>query len=144
MGYFWQQILGLGLMLGFWVLPVTAGTVTPAERQAIHKIIQQQLTAFQQDNASQAFALASPGIQQQFETAKNFITMVKAAYPAVYRPRSVMFEDLTELRGVVTQIVLLMAPDGTLQRAFYPMEKQRNGSWRINGCYLIPLGGAMT
>lgn len=112
--------------------------VTETDRIAIRSVIECQLQAFQNDDAAGAFAFASPGIQAQFGTPENFMCMVKTGYTAVYRPRSVLFEDLTTMRGALTQPVLLLDSDGMLVKALYLMEKQASATWRINGCYLIP------
>lgn len=115
--------------------------LTNTDRATIRSVIEQQLRAFQQDNAELAFSFASPGIQAQFETAENFMRMVESSYPAVYRPRSVMFEDIVRVEGRVAQRVVLMGPDGALFNAFYLMQIQSDESWRINGCFLQPIQG---
>ncbi len=113
--------------------------VTETDRTAIRFVIERQLQAFQNDDATTAFSFASPGIQIQFETPENFMRVVKTAYPAVYRPRSVLFEDLTNMRGVLTQPVLLLDSEGVPMTALYLMENQPDRTWRINGCYLVPV-----
>jgi hypothetical protein len=113
--------------------------ITDSDRAEIRSIVEQQLQAFQTDDAARAFAFASPEIQQQFRSCQKFMQMVKIAYRAVYRPRSVLFENIGTVRGIPAQSVLLLDPDGTPTRAIYLMEKQPDGSWRINGCYLVPV-----
>jgi uncharacterized protein DUF4864/tetratricopeptide repeat protein len=58
--------------------------------------------------------------------------------PPVYRPRQVVFRDLTTLGGQPTQAVLLVGPDGVPVLALYPMQQQPDGSWKTAGCYLVP------
>ncbi|MEH2022182.1 DUF4864 domain-containing protein [Nostoc sp.] len=55
-------------------------------------------------------------MQTQFGNPENFMLMVKTSYSAVYRPRSVFFEQITTIQGNITQPVLLLAPDGVLLR----------------------------
>lgn len=118
--------------------------LTTTDQMAIRSVIEQQLQAFQQNNADLAFSFASPGIQAQFKTPEEFAEMVEESYLPVYRPRSVMFEDIIRIDGKIAQQVVLMGPDGNLFNAFYLMQRQDDESWRINGCYLAPVQGQAT
>lgn len=132
-----QICLGLFLLM----LPVKAQhmNVNNTDRIAIRSVIEQQLQALQQDDAKTAFSFANSEIREKFGTPENFLKMVKIAYPAVYLPRSVLFEGLGLVEGVLTQQVLLMSPKGDLVRAHYLMERQPNGTWKISGCFLVPV-----
>jgi hypothetical protein len=124
-------------------LPVKAQPmeITDSDRLTIRAVISSQLEAFQKDDAEGAFSFASSEIQAQFGTPDNFLRMVKAAYQPVYRPRSVMFENITTIEGFPAQQVLLLDRDGNLLRSLYLMKKQSNGKWKITGCYLVPVKG---
>lgn len=113
--------------------------MTEADLIAIRQVIEQQIAAFQAGNAVAAFSQAAPGIQAQFGTAENFARMVEAAYPPVYRPRSVVFENLLEVEGLPAQQIMLMDQSGQLIRATYLMQQQPRGDWKIAGCYLTPM-----
>lgn len=115
-------------------------TLTETDSQRIRQVIGQQIEAFRQGDAIAAFTHAAPGIQQQFGSAEDFAAMVKAAYPPVYRPRSVMFEALHKVEGLPAQQVMLLDQSGKLIRATYTMEQQSGGEWKIAGCYLTPIG----
>ncbi len=106
---------------------------------AIRVVIEEQIQAFLQDDAITAFAQAAPGIQMQFGTAENFVRMVEAAYPPVYRPRSVVFEGMMQVDGFPAQQVMMLDQAGDLIRATYMMQPQPYGRWKIAGCYLTPL-----
>jgi hypothetical protein len=73
--------------------------LTEADRTAIVKIIRDQMAAFRRDDGAAAFSHAAPGIRRQFETAENFMRMVRTGYKAVYRPRRVEFLDLVKANG---------------------------------------------
>lgn len=131
------------LLLLVFALPAAPafGQASPkvdAEGNQIVAVIQNQLNAFQADKAAEAFSYASPGIQSMFQTPDRFMQMVRAGYMAVYRPREVQFLDLVIDRGKLAQRVLFVGPDGVPVIAYYYMEKQADGSWRIGGVALRP------
>ena len=113
-----------------------APQLTSAEAAAIHDVIAAQLRAFRSDDSAQAFAYASPAIQSIFKNPDTFMSMVRAGYKPIYRPQEVEFRDLVPVEGRWTQRVLLVGPDGVPIVAQYVMEKQPDGSWRIDGCLL--------
>ena len=115
-----------------------AGEVGVAERAAIADIIGRQMAAFAKDDAATAFSFASPGIQHQFGSADTFMRMVESGYRAVYRPRSVSFREARRTGEKIIQEVDVIDPDGNGVRAFYIMERESDGSWRIDGVSLAP------
>jgi hypothetical protein len=115
----------------------TPGGVSEADRAAIRAIIGQQLQAFRRDDGAAAFAFASPAIQAMFRTPERFMAMVRTGYLPVYRPREVEFRDVVAFQGQPTQRVLLVGPDNVPVVAYYMMQRQPAGSWRINGCVLM-------
>jgi Domain of unknown function (DUF4864) len=126
-----------------WLLSLTAcahqGELTADDRIAIRAVIERQLEAFRQEDASAAFALASPEIQAKYGSPENFMAIVKTFYEPVYRPRRVGgFTKLHVIGGQPTQPVLLVGPDGDFAVALYTMKKQVHGEWKILGCSLIP------
>jgi len=106
------------------------------DQQAIRQVIEAQLDAFQHDDGDRAFGFATPMIQQRFGDAATFMQMVKSGYPAVYRPRSLSFDRLVDTEFGPDQILRVIGPDGRAYTAHYMMQKQPDGSWMINGCYL--------
>ncbi len=73
-----------------------------------------------------------------FGTPDRFMQMVRTGYGAVYRPREVQFLDLVVEQGELAQRVLFVGPDGVPVIAYYFMERQPDGSWRISGVTLRP------
>jgi hypothetical protein len=113
-----------------------ASSLAPADQAAIRHVVEAQLAAFQRDDGAEAFGYATPILQQKFGDAANFMAMVKGGYPAVYRPRAVTFDKLVDTAMGPDQILRVIGPDGHAYTAHYIMEKQPNGTWMINGCYL--------
>lgn len=106
------------------------------ERRAIRTVIEGQIGAFRADDGERAFGFASPNIRGIFRTADNFMAMVRNGFQPVYRPRDVRFGDLVDIDDNLVQKVHVTGPDGKPALALYVMEKQADGTWRINGCML--------
>jgi hypothetical protein len=115
----------------------TPSSLGSADREVIHGVIQHQLDAFRADDAGAAFGYASPAIQGLFGDAGHFMAMVKQDYPPVYRPRRSAFGDLVEIDGRTVQKVRLIGPDGSAALALYYMEREADGTWKIDGCQLL-------
>ena len=122
-----------------WAVSAAAQTapVSAADEARIRAVVAGQLAAFQRDDANAAFAVASLAIQQIFQTPDIFMQMVKTGYAPVYRPRKVEFRGLVDTGGIPVQRVYLVGPDGVPVIALYPMERQADGNWRIDGCTLV-------
>lgn len=127
-------ITALLLML---VGPVCAqSAVTADDQAAIRGVISRQIEAFKREDGEAAFAFASPHIQEQFGGPGRFLDMVRRAYPAVHRPRSMDFSELLVGDGTIVQQVELVGPDGQAELALYSMQRDTTGRWRIDGCIL--------
>lgn len=131
------------LLAAAWATPALAQsgdgattTLPTPDQNAIRQVIEAQLAAFQRDDGAEAFGYATPTIQQKFGDAANFMAMVRGGYPAVYRPRSVTFDRLLDTQYGPDQILRVIGPDGAAYTAHYLMQKQPDGTWMINGCYL--------
>ncbi|MGF1458804.1 MAG: DUF4864 domain-containing protein [Leptolyngbyaceae cyanobacterium] len=113
--------------------------LTNTDKDAIRRVIIAQIEAFQSDDGIQAFLYAAPSIRQQFKSVGNFMRMVRSSYQAVYRPRGVLFGELTTMQGFPAQTVFLMSQEGTVVKAVYLMLQQPSKDWRIAGCFLMPV-----
>jgi len=125
-------------MVFLGALPAGADeALAPADAAAIRQVIQSQMSAFKVDDWNAAFAYAAPSIQTKFQSPQIFSQMVTQAYQPVYRPRGVEFRALKPSEFGPTQEVFVVGPDGLSYLAYYTMEKQADGTWRISGCYLV-------
>lgn len=121
-----------------------AQEISPADVRAVREVIEAQLDAFRHDDAARAFAYAAPGIRETFGTAEHFMAMVRGEYAVVYRPRSVIFEAPVMSGGELVQPVRMTDAEGRAWIALYPMQKQPDGTWRVNGCQLGRLPASET
>lgn len=104
----------------------------------IRGVIHRQIDALRRDDARAAFALVSPSAQAEFGTPERFIEAVRSSCRPVTRPLGVAFVGLVVLGDEVIQEVRLTDPAGVPWLAYYTMEQQRDGSWRMNACNLLP------
>jgi len=111
--------------------------LSEADRADIKDVIRAQIDAFRADDGERAFSYASPDIRRLFGDATTFMSMVRSAYRPVYRPREFSFMVIEQVNGHWFQLVRLIGPDGRRVNALYDMELETNGTWRINGCYLV-------
>ena len=122
----------------FLALPAAAQgddtAVGAADAAAIRAVISHQLGAFLRDDSAAAYGDASPTIQSIFHDPATFMDMVRTGYQSVYRARGVEFRDLGMMEGRLVQQVTMTGPDGIPVLALYSMQKQPDGSWKINGC----------
>ncbi len=129
----WLAWFALLVPLAVLAEPPVTGTDVSEIRAVIHR----QIDAFRRDDAHSAFALVSPGVQQAFGTAERFLETVRMAYRAVYRPTSVSFLELVVMGADVVQQVQVTDRSGSIWVAYYAMQRQKDGSWRTNGCHLV-------
>lgn len=119
-------------------LPAAAQpAVTTEDLAEIRGVINRQIDAFRRDDAQGAFALVSPGVQETFRTPERFLDVVRVSYRAVYRPSAVVFLGLTLIGPDAVQQVQLTDRSGAIWLAYYAMQRQKDGSWRTNGCHLV-------
>ena len=123
--------LALAALVLLWGLPQQQAAAD--DSTDIQKVISDQIAAFQRDDGAEAFSYASPNIRRMFGNADTFMRMVRQGYPSVYRPQSFEFQEVVEIEGRLVQDVLFVGPSGEVEIGSYLMERQPDGTWRING-----------
>jgi hypothetical protein len=126
--------LALGLLALFFAFAASARVDDSADAKAV---ISQQLDAFTHDDAHAAWALAAPAIREKFSDADAFMSMVKTAYPPVYRRRSVEFGKQSREGDEIAQEMVFVDESNDVWAGVYKLERQGEGDWKITGCVLI-------
>jgi hypothetical protein len=127
----------LSLCLALAAPAAAQPAVTVEDLAEIRGVINRQIDAFRRDDAQEAFALVSPGVQQTFGTPERFLDVMRVSYRAVYRPSAVAFLGLTVIGQDAVQQVQVTDRAGGVWLAYYAMQRQKDGSWRTNGCHLV-------
>ena len=123
-------------------VPALAAALSDADAKEVRAIVQAQLKAFAADDARRAFSYAAPNVHDMFRTPDNFMAMVKSSYPMVHRPSSVAFlKAELQATGEVLQRVQILDGAGDSWLATYALDKQKDKTWRITGCVVVPNKG---
>ena len=128
------------IALCFSVIFAQSVAAQNAASVAIQSTIQNQITAFQEDDFATAFTFASPMIKGIFGTPRNFGAMVQRGYPMVHRPSDVRMLDLREVDGALWQRVMITDQSGATHLLDYQMIEGSEG-WQINAVQLLPQSG---
>jgi hypothetical protein len=123
-------------LLMFW-RDVAADPVSSSDAQAIHDVVQSQLDAFSEDDASRAFSLATEHMRALIGTPDRFLQMIKDQYPPVYRNRLALFSQPERIDGHTVIIVRLTDSDNLVWLAVYELAREADGAWKIEGCNLV-------
>jgi len=134
---FWLVCLLVSSLMTSRVVAAQTHTVSAADMRTARAVVQAQLDAFAADDAPRAFSLAAPRLREVFGSADRFMAMVRSSYPVVYRPASVAFLVPEWLDRELIQGVHFTDGQGGLWLAIYRLQRQRDNSWRINGCELV-------
>ena len=113
------------------------GRLKGSDFAEIRGVIHRQIDALRRDDARGAFALVAPGAQEAYGTPERFLDTMRTSYRAVYRPARVAFLDLVLMGDEVVQPVQLTERSGAVWVAYYAMQRQKDGAWRVNGCRLV-------
>lgn len=100
---------------------------------AITAVVADQIDAFSKDDSERAFSHASPMIKGSIPSPELFLNMVKRSYGMIYRPSSHEIQAVKTIEGKLYQEVLFVDQDRKRFKIFYEMQKQDDGSWKING-----------
>ncbi|MGE3245405.1 MAG: DUF4864 domain-containing protein, partial [Beijerinckiaceae bacterium] len=120
------------------LLAPAAATAQQGADPAIREVIESQLQAFRADDMERAYSYAAPNIRQLFPDPGLFMAMVIQGYPQVYRAQRYEFVGAEPMPdGRIGQLVAIRGPDGSDWLAFYTMERQADGSWKIAACQIV-------
>ena len=127
----------LALLFAFALPAFAQPAITGEDLAEIRAVIHRQIEALRRDDAREAFKLVSPAVQETFGTPERFLDVVRTSYGAIVRPSAVAFLGLTVMGDDAVQRVKLTDRSGGIWLAYYAMQRQKDGSWRTNGCHLV-------
>ena len=135
----WQRLLACIVL----VLTLTAGPALAdgVPEDAFKSVITHQLEAFSKDDGASAYADAAPNVKAYFPTVESFMSMVQNGYQPVYRNKSYSFlGGGVDASGRIYEKVELQGADNLTYQAYYFMQQQDDGTWKISGCVVLKGG----
>ncbi|QJW85009.1 DUF4864 domain-containing protein [Ramlibacter terrae] len=129
------SLLFAAILLG-GILSVDAPRARP-DPAGVREVVQQQLQALAAEDAGTAFALADPGLRTRFGNADEFLAMLRAQYPMVVHPSSVLFLKPQSDGSMALQKVRLTDADGSNWMVTYVLNR-RGDRWLISACMVTP------
>ena len=139
-----RPALAFGLMIT--ALSLTLVPARADDAATVRGIIESQINAFLSDDMATAYSFAAPSIKRMYPDETRFFDMVKRGYQPVYRPGNFAFgrfKPAPDGAGMV-QEVLIQGPDGQDWTALYSLERQPDGSFKINGVQMIKAAAPIT
>ena len=135
-------LLALVLVVAGWLLPThaPAAPLSKADEASVRAVVEGQLAALASDDARKAFSFSAPNVRETVGTAERFMAMVRAHYPAIYRPASTAFikpesyGEPADRGDQAVQRVHLIDNEGNGWVAIYSLQRQPGKTWRITGC----------
>jgi hypothetical protein len=105
--------------------------------QAVMLVVQSQLLAFAEDDAETAFSLATESTQSLARTPNDFLKVIKQRFTPIYRHRNAVFSEPEIIEGHALQVVQLIDHDNLVWIAIYEVEREADGTWKVDGCQLF-------
>lgn len=143
-------LLALVMAIGLAWTPARAAPLSEADETSVRAVVEGQLAALASNNAGKAFSFAAPNVRESVGSAARFMAMVRAHYPAIYRPASTAFikpeayGEPGDQGDQALQRVHLLDREGNAWVAIYSLQRQRDKTWRITGCRVLPDKSRMT
>lgn len=133
--------------VGAVLLGLSAGAATAQSgpESDSQNVVTNQLEAFIAGDYARAYSYASPDIKRIFPTLDQFMSMVQTGYVPVLRPGNYAFGRVQRLDdGRLVWEVLIRGQNGNDYTAAYYMEKQPDGSWKVDAVQMRKGAAGMT
>lgn len=126
--------LAFAIAASFLSAPAFAGDAEDAQM-----VIESQINAFLTNDAETAYSFAAPGIKRMYPDAEMFMEMVRRGYGPVFKPGNFAFGKSrpSDDGSTFIQEVIIADPVGRDWKAVYVLERQPDGSFKINGVHML-------
>jgi ketosteroid isomerase-like protein len=130
-------VIAAVMALSFSLAPARADDA----KADVQAVVEAQVAALAAGDAEAAFSYATPDIQKRFGSPRNFLAMVQLSYSALIEAELFEVEAVAAEGGHGAVRAHVIGKDGRAFKAIYPLLRQPDGAWRIDGCYLQTTDG---
>jgi hypothetical protein len=135
--FFIVQTIFIALVFSLGCAQSAAQETYGKAAQAVTLVVQSQLHAFAEDDAETAFSLATESTQNLAQTPNDFLNVIKQRFTPIYRHRHALFSEPEIIEGYALQVVQLIDHDNLVWIAIYEVEREADGTWKVDGCQLF-------
>jgi hypothetical protein len=126
-----------GVLVSICMASAHAETVDVRNAAAIEAVVRAQIEALEDGNANLAFALTTPAVRRELGSPENLLRLIEEEYDPLYRHLRAIYLAAESDEGEVTQTVRITDQNNHVWLVIYEMERQPDGSWRIDGWELL-------
>lgn len=119
-------------------IPVKITTAGVEDNQRIQELITRQLSAIKKRQGDEAYALTTGALHQKYETANQFMSMMRFSCRPVYN--HVSYEFLDQARtddGGVIQRLEVKHSNGDPATVIYRLRRTPEGNWGIDSFSIL-------
>lgn len=114
-----------------------AQAVLPQMDDPAQHIIEEQLRAFREDDASLAYALNSDDFQHEYRDEKHFMMMMRFTHKPLVNHLSYTFKGTSHIKDRLVQTVEMLNPSGSSTTVMFYLQKNTDGAWLIDGYTIL-------
>lgn len=119
-------------------IPVQHSYTDASDTMKVHSLITRQLAAIKERQGDEAYALTTGALHQKYETAGQFMSMMRFSYRPVYNHISYEFLDQTHAEdGTVIQRMEIKHTHGDPATVIYRLQRTPAGDWAIDSLSLL-------
>ncbi len=104
-----------------------------SDKKQIADAVMKQLAAFRNKDAKTAYELAAPLAQSEFSSPEHFLNELGDMYDWFSMAKMKDMDGIDMSEALPRQRILLTSPTGRQWLAYFTVEKQQGGAWKILG-----------
>ncbi|QQG36612.1 MAG: DUF4864 domain-containing protein [Micavibrio aeruginosavorus] len=119
-------------------LVVKHNALEVSDKERIQSLIIRQLAAIKERQSDEAYALTTGALHQKYETANQFMSMMRFSRRPIYNHVSYKFLDQAQVQdGTVIQRLEIRHTHGAPATAIFRLQRTPDGEWGIDSLSIL-------